>query len=1438
MSGFAVRPLPTNFLRTLISRNRISQVVIVASTLALAVLATAVLPVRAHAQAAVFSTSKNICIGVPDPFNNNPNTCPLAPIVGVGQQVFYVVTVSNPPGSPQQYITLTEHYPAAFTPGAIVCTDQTGTPPWLLNVANPVIGFQLQLDTTVTCTIAGTFSAVGLQNNIVDVDNKESPAQQATVQTTVAPTTQLTTDLQVTKTVSPSPIGANTANTLPATVTYTVTIKNNGPAVDVGHWFVLHDTLALLPGSVPLYATVVPGQFTCVVTSAATVPPTDCLDTAAMNNVTTWPQRLIGTMAPQSMFDWSFQPYPTGQGGHIAAGATITLTWQVKIESLPNLTCVKSLTSNGLKNQAFFTLTNPDGTAANDSYNPNNTASAPLTVNLTGTVDPNCGAGQLTMTKAQVSPANPVTWGGPTWPPTAGTVTYDITIKNTSMPQQTITIPGTKFEDFVVEGIGTPPFTRTFVGATCVTSNPVTICNGFNSVTGGGNPPPPAPSPSTATQFNYTFYGQQNLGWRSKPTWPLTLAYGDSVTIRVAFNYFGPDCETVPNVIPKLIDNKAQITYMATVVGAASGSPQNVQYTQVAIAHTQMRQQPPCKFVVTKNFHQGSPKVVQFGGPPMVYDVTFTNNDVSRNIGTVMDSVRLTDPAYATQVPFKASWVCTQAGGVTPLPVPPVNPVNGNAIYTASPVQGSPVFQFTNLYFNNGAQLTCTVTVTTDRPAFNNPNCSMNLAYFENAALMDVTHPYNTNVPWPPSPAYNPGALSNPNPQNTNWATLKAPLPKCYNFNINKTASVNGFSPAWTTTPGGLPVQYSITMTNTGTSGTLTGGVPFTPPPGWNGLRLEDVIAPPPYNNNIINPFACTAGCVPLSPPTPPPHSPSYAGIQSLVPNASVVWKLTLNPPFIIGQPIKNCASATPQGIFTGPEYYPNYDPANPPPPACVQVPVLATTTLGVTKRIVNQTGQIVAIPASAFGVHVGCQTYPLQSAGNLTLTVGAIAALPNGGSTNSPTGFIQNVPVAPGETCTVTETTLAPVPLGICGHGGIGYWDTAISPAQPMLVTPASMAVTVTNTLRCRPPLTVTKTFVNATGSPTAIQPPAFNIQVTCSPTPLPVSTTLLQLTPAATTTTSGVQATVPNIPVAPGETCTVTEPALPPVPATAQQFCGGTAYWDSSPAYTPSSTIPVAASGPNAVTVTNTLRCHVAPKVKLDVIKHIVDMTPGGTNHIASPYIVTPGCNPASTPGNVSLTEGVTQTVLVPLGAQCTPNELLPPVPGTAIQACSLGAVGTAHWETPAYVPPPPFTVTSTGPQTLHVFNVLRCGPSNSPGTLTVLKRVSGPAGTVPPPIAFSISVQCGTLPPVPRTLSANGWQTVVASPPNCTVSEIPPVPLHFATPGCPNGATWLPATYAPSASVTVPNGTASVVVVTNGYQCLGPPQNNPAGRSPGRR
>ncbi len=1408
----------TKFLPKLISRNRISRIGLFGCALALAVLATAALPERANAQAAIFTSSKILCSGTPgtDP-NTDPNTCQPAQIVGSNVPVFYVIKVTNPYGQPAQAITLNETFPGGpgvFNVGTVSCTDQAGGAVGVTAVGQ-VYSFTLPPSLappswTVICTITGTFSSSANgtpQQNSVVVSNGHGGwiMTDGPVNTFVAAITPLQTDLSVTKSASPTSVGVGTSNPLPATVTYTITVTNNGPtAVDVGPWFVLHDTLALLPGSVALQATFV--SATCTSSGGA-----QCLDGPQTTH-----SGLIMTAAPQSpsLLDWGYAPGTPGTPGTFPVNGSITVTITVQISAIPGLSCVKALNSDGLNNQAFFTLTNQTtvagvttGTALSDNLPANDTSAlVPVTV-ITGntTVDPNCGDGQLTVTKTQVSPTNPVAWGA--------TVTYDITITNTSIPPQSITINTGALTDNVGEGAGTPPFTRTFISASC-TSTSASICSGFV-----GAPQPP---------FTYTYYGQSNLGWSSGNQ--LVLNPNDSVTIQITFQYSNPDCETVPNANPKPIFNVASVTYMATPVGGPP--PQGQSFTQFATAQTDMQPQPPCKFVVTKSLSPN--QNVQFG-VPLDYSVTFTNNGASRNVGTVLDSVRITNPAYATQVPFTVSWTCSTSTGVTGFTAAGTGA--GQAIYTSLPPQGAPIFQFTNLYFPQNSTLTCSVTITVQQPTPPpNPNCSTLPAYFENLGLMDVTNPYNPNVTWPPSSTYAAGAASNPPPQNTNWATVDSLLPKCYNVIINKTASVNGVTPAWTWV-GGPAVNYTITVTNTGTSGTLTGSGTLN---NWNGLLVTDNIVPPPAGNpyagnnvSLGNSFSGAPGCPaasgsppPLtwcSPllPSPPSPSPSYAGVLSLAAGSSGVWNLTLNPPFKAGTIINNCATVTPQGTFTGPDWYPNYDPTSPPtnpPTACASVPVLTTATLDVTKKLVNETGHSLTFPATAFGINVTCQTYPLQSSGNLTLTAGPATNLPNGGSVSSPTALVQNVPVASGETCTVTEPVLPAVPVAaVRACGGYAYWDSspAYAPTQTIPISATGPnAVTVINTLRCNPTLSVIKTFVDATGSPIPIQPPAFNVQVACNPNPIPP--TNLPLTPPATATSSNsppAQGLVQNLPVVAGETCTVSEPVLPAIPATAQRICGNTAYWDSSPAFTPSATIPITAAGPNVVTVTNTLRCN---KVGSLVVKKLVVSHVYGTQFPSLNYTVNVTCGGTTT--TLTLTNGGSQTVSnIPYGTSCSVAEF--PLPTVPPQMCPSGTSGL--W-TIGYVPPqpaPPIVINGVT-TTVTVTNTFNCVPDQG-GSLIVKKVVVSPGAIAVPPATYPANVTCGGT-TATLNLASDGTPQTVSNIPygtNCSVVEpTPPVPPN----ACPPNTTGTWAIITAPTSIPPISATTTTVTVTNTLTC----------------
>jgi hypothetical protein len=346
---------------------------------------------------------------------------------------------------------------------------------------------------------------------------------------------------------------------------------------------------------------------------------------------------------------------------------------------------------------------------------------------------------------------------------------------------------------------------------------------------------------------------------------------------------------------------------------------------------------------------------------------------------------------------------------------------------------------------------------------------------------------------------------------------------------------------------------------------------------------------------------------------------------------------------------------------------------------------------------------------------------------------------------------------------------------------------------------------------------LSVIKTFVDATGSPIPIQPPAFNIQVACNPNPIPP--TNLPLMPPATATSSNsppAQGLVQNLPVVAGETCTVSEPVLPAIPATAQRICGNTAHWDSSPAFTPSATIPITAAGPNVVTVTNTLRCNKA--IGSLVVKKLVVSHVYGTQFPSLNYTVNVTCGGTTT--TLTLTNGGSQTVSnIPYGTSCSVAEF--PLPTVPPQMCPSGTSGL--W-TIGYVPPqpaPPIVINGVT-TTVTVTNTFNCVPDQG-GSLIVTKAV---ANHTDPPVStagvtFPVTVTCGGT--NTNLILVDGTPQTVSNIPintSCSVAEGTPT---GPTSGCSQGyvPAWL-TTYLPTTPVTITT-TPATITVQNSLYCM---------------
>lgn len=1348
-----------------------------------------------------FSFKKNFCVG--DPMTmSKPADCTLATTVPMNTPVYYTFTVTNPWSQPQQDVDIIDpnlKNPSSigFTPtGPLFCKDDLGATvfPFGSSAPNGIVKITLGVDRTVTCFAPGVFTSSGTKTNKAEGDSGVHNSKDD-VTTQVLGTTPINADLSVTKTAMPNAIDLTTGNDI---ITYTITVKNNGPAdVAVGDWFVLHDRFSLLPNSVPLNVEFVSAN--CSVTAATGSTPNDCLDPNDIN-LTGGTPTLVGTMGYHNFFDWK---YPTGSNGHLQAGSTMTLTIEVRILQLGGLDCIQVKDANGLRNETFFTLAN--ATSAKTELNPaNNTAAVNASVE-TGqtTVDPNCGTGHLKMTKEQVDPSNPVPWNSK--------VTYKIVIENASIPAQQITIAMNDLQDWVQEGVNTPPFTRIHVDTVCEPSE-TTISAGCSDFT---------PGISADPDHRYTFYGETNHAWDT--TEKIEMQPGEKITFYTTFVYAEPDCETVPNAKPKPIINIARATYKASPYGAFKVTGQTTTFTQQAKAITEMQPQPACEFLVKKTL-KNNPAVVEFG-VPLDYRVSFTNLGAARNIGTVMDVARISIPDYATSLPFTSTWKCSASwsGG------PSVNGViNGTAVHTSSPAQGSPTINLgSNIAFPSGGTIDCRISIVIKRPPLDDKYCTTKPAVFENLALMDVTHPFNSNIAWPPSGNYTLGAGSNPKPQDKNWATVEAALPKCWDAIVNKSASVSGLpggSSPWTYFGNNLnPITYTITTTNTAQSA-LSG-------PATLGFVVKDGFASPYSNTQVTSGNCASSWCW----TAPIPHDKRWQiGIKNLAPGANGIWNLTLPGTAVKqGQNINNQACVDAQGVQAGPGWY-NNSGVN---PKCTtaEVQVIPVTTISVRKQVIDQTGAGVTA-LGQFKLEVSCTPYGIPVASPTT----SFHTTNNTSFSNFFT--VNTVPMS--GVCKVAETAMPAIPNAMAQRcNGVG--NVAVTSNAPITLGALSATgnqVTVTNTYRCikTPKLTVTKRISNPAGS-VALTNMNFSVTANCG-----ASGTVTQTVNNGTAIGTIIFAVQLN------ETCTVTENApLPSFPQSAKTFCGiGKMPEWKTPLINPNNgTVTIGASGAQ-VFIINEWHC-VAETGQLEVIKEITNpMTAVAVppqSYPISVSCVSPQGGPA-TVTNLPLSGWPGASALInniPVGWTCTVNEQVASVsiPEPLANNCPAGT--TFAWNDPAvYVPSSGSVVIAAGVNVVRVKNTWSCKSNLPTDQLEIIKNVQGPAiPTQFPQMTFNIGVTCNPAASMPNlpimTLASsnatfgNSGMFTTPENANCVISETPPpIPLAAITHckataagsfGAANtSAMWEEPIYTPSSNIAMGPG-IQTVTVTNKWKCV---------------
>ena len=1401
-----------------------------------------------------FAIQKQLCSGNALSMAD-PAACSPISDVPQGAVSYYMITLTNPWGEPVQSVNVTDQIPSDFTPaiGGVFCRDENNLPvAWApSNSATMLLTVQLAPGQTVHCFIAGTMTGVSGQTGANTVKNIASGTNGAgysnldDVKSTVFASSPLGADLAVAKTASPNSVNLSAG---PQTVTYTITITNNGPnPVDVADWFKLHDSFALLPNSVPLNATIV-GASSVASPGSSPLDPAGPQINGQYNN-------FVGTIGQHNVFDWGFG---SGTGaGHIAVGGVITVTITVQLSAVHQIDCVVDPSANGLRNTVFFTLTNPaNGTALNDNNIANNTAGANVTAIMPySQISPDCAKGQLKIDKIQLlpPPASQVAWNSQ--------VDYQITIKNVSVPAQNITIKRHDLQDWVEEGINTPPFGRNHIKTDCdQTLSSTGLCGPFSA---GFTINPP---------HNYTYYTEVDQAWDNNPVF--TLPYGKTIVFKTSFVYSEPDCETVPNTPTRPIINHIRATYKASPFGSPNGTPAVIQ-TQSAKAVTLMEKTPPCKFKVTKV--RTSPSGPLHFGIQQNYTVTFQNQGPDRKIGTVMDAVRITIPNYASILPFASSWNCT---GVTTVSG---SQPNGIVSFVGSPAQGSPAALInlaSNTFFPSGGTLTCNVGITVGRPPLKDKFCTTDDAYFENVALMDVTAPFNPNIFWPPSGTYNTASLLNPLPQIRNWASVRTMLPKCWDAQINKTASVNGLpagTAPWTYAGNPNPVNYAITVSNLAQS---TLGLNNTAAPGWIVQDKFESGGPYASGNQTFN---SSTVCMPNSPLWCWPTAPQgQISIKKLKPYGQVgsqgAWNLQLPGSFVQqGKDILNCAWILPQNAQAGPDWYNNQVlspipthtctentavPSHACPPdsplvACVKVPVIEVTKISVRKQIIDQTGANVTA-ASGYAITVGCTPYavPSYAGGSMTLNTNA-----------SGTSAYQSVyPVPMSGTCTVTEVG-SPIPPAIsakCG-GAANVLEAVSYTPLPSPLNSVDNQVTVTNTYSCKPvdgrgQLEVIKQL-NTIQHPVLF--PATNWLINTNCTPAGTASSLTLTTPAS----GNAQITTSGMVYAPiGANCTVSEqtPSNTLIPSWFKASCAnqnGIAVWDApkytvngGSASTTAPSVPIT-SGVQTVTVINGWHCQPNGG-QLEVIKQL-NTIQTAVQFPARNWLINTSCTPAATASSLTLTTPasgnaqITTSGMVnaPIGSNCTISEQLPAnslIPST-FQASCTNQNATAVWNTPQYTlnngaastnaPSVPIT---SGVQTVTVINGWHCQPNSTNGgstTVQLVKTVQGPPpipGALPPPsisATYVFNSNC-SVPSTPTTLTYVGTGGQVVTVPTgtaCNFVEQPPAMPTAATTYCQglNGylAVWDTTTWSIPQPMTA-TGSMQYLLVTNKWKCIPPP------------
>jgi hypothetical protein len=492
----------------------------------------------------------------------------------------------------------------------------------------------------------------------------------------------------------------------------------------------------------------------------------------------------------------------------------------------------------------------------------------------------------------------------------------------------------------------------------------------------------------------------------------------------------------------------------------------------------------------------------------------------------------------------------------------------------------------------------------------------------------------------------------------------------------------------------------------------------------------------------------------------------------------------------------------------------------------CVPPPVVKLT---INKVVANpKLPDGLSIPALTFPISINCT--PAATPNTLPLLAGNASG----------TGFVY---VQAGAVCSVSEPN-PPIPPLVYEHcyrqGMTAQWVTTYSPNNPFTVGPNGTTVTITNRWECVPnkdsaQVTVYKYLKGPIDLPRdVLQSLTFTVTANCNPAaaaPNPI--------------TIGVgQPAVFNVQL--GATCTYTE-SLPIFPAEMIKYCerqGGVPFW-STPIFNPAPTGTIKKKS-EKLEIYNRWDCRKKRQPVDFGIRKTVDTSglPAGTNVPLQNYTINVSCNPPASANSVVIPAGTTPgstQISVDAGATCVVSEPVPPMPNVINKYCKDNGFTGAMWNPPTFLPSSTITFGNTG-KSVSIKNTWKCVGQPASTKIEITKKLEGPQITSNfPAMTFNINANCSpaaTPSIVPITTPATSTfpvtamnSTTVPYGATCTISEpsLPPLPVEarnhcVALLGAGAYASWEPATFSPSTTLTA-NTAIQSVTVTNKWKCNAP-------------